>query len=465
MTPKKVKPSKELTIKELVASGVEPSKEALALTRELLAGCGFYRSKKKLSKEFFTKAENAIAGQVAAMKILSEAATEDPNDQIRVRAGKEIKRILLDKEACVIRLLIDLYFEELAGRRKSSRLTKEPRAYSAHELRKASELTKVPRAYLEQALRQSSLLEKNQLNKVQKALWDDLPAAQKSQFREYISEAEAGNLSTLAQNMTYGQRRAIRATLKTAADRDFASDEIPEYAKLVLKKEDPTGPGLWVFYSSWGDACRAMDCDPEDFAAKKQVYESFMGLGNLVATVAIFPNSKNGKKFILDPACQLAKSWLVHHVTDGGQDRTGVLVWIHEELVRDANKFNALTPANLEELIKIAAKKAGFPRVTHLDALFIDLLYYLAAERSAHKGEISLTQVADRCGLWKLFKAQKWGEIETRLSRPLQIAIQGGWLLPESRIENRKLIWVRNPEKFPGGKKAQKPRSNPRVIQ
>ena len=196
---------------------------------------------------------------------------------------------------------------------------------------------------MEQALRQSSLLEKNQLSKVQKTLWDDLPAAQKIQFREYISEAEAGNLSTLAQNMTYGQRRAIRATLKIAADRDFTSDIVPEHAKQVLKKEDPTGPGLWVFYSSWGEACRAMDCDPEDFAAKKQVYENFMGLGNLVATVAIFPNSKNGKKFILDPACQLAKSWLVPYETDGGQDRTGVLVWIHEELVRDANRFNALT--------------------------------------------------------------------------------------------------------------------------
>lgn len=444
MTPKKVKPSKELTIKELVASGVEPSKEALALTRELLAGCGFYRSKKKLSKEFFTKAENAIAGQVAAMKILSEAATEDPNDQIRVRAGKEIKRILLDKEAGVIRLLIDLYFEELAGRRKSSRLTKEPRAYSAHELRKASELT-------EPALKSLS----KQLN-----LWQTLTEQGKEEFRAYIGSAAAGQLKTLGEQLTVDQLTALGGLWNAATDRQYQSDSLqnlPTDLQQQVQPYEATG-GLTIRFDSWVELYRAMGYNPtEGPKTQQRAHKAFISLQDLKVPLIyrnMNPNQKRGdRKAIIEPAGSVIKTFYLPYESKAGKPSTDIVVWIRKDFVRDAMKFYVQYPVNLIEQIQEAARAAGYPRTSAFDILFVKWIYFADPKRKNHKGSASLEGLADRLRLGQYLRSKRWGEIEEKFARGLKIAIQGGWLLPESKIEDRKLHWKRNPEKFPGGKK------------
>lgn len=381
--------------------------------------------------------------------------SEEAQDRIKQNSKKVIE-ILSDPTAGEInegqeRLLLqelfsfwfDLnrrYVESLS----SGAYTKEPRAYSAHELRKASELT-------EPALKNLN----KQLN-----LWQTLTEENREEFRAYIGSAAAGQLKTLGEQLTVDQLTALGGLWNAATAREYQSDNLHSLPADLQQQVQPytaTG-GLIIRFDSWAELYRAMGYNPtEGPKTQQRAHKAFISLQDLKVPLIyrnMNPNQKRGdRKAIIEPAGSVIKTFYLPYESETGKPSTDIVVWIREDFVRDAIKFYVQYPANLIEQIQEAARAAGYPRTSAFDILFVKWIYFADPKRKNHKGSASLEGLADRLRLGQYLRSKRWGEIEEKFARGLKIAIQGGWLLPESKIEDRKLHWKRNPEKFPGGKK------------
>ena len=328
---------------------------------------------------------------------------------------------------------------------KSARLTIEPRAYSNHELRKSSDLT-------ESGLQ--SMMSK-QLN-----LWQALAESDREEFRAYLGAAAAGQLKTLGEQLTVDQLTALGGLWNAATDRRYQSDSLQNLPTDLQQQVQPytaTG-GLTIRFDSWAELYRAMGYNPtEGPKTQQRAHKAFTSLQDLKVPLVyrnMNPNQKRGdRKAIIEPAGSVIKTFYLPYESEAGKPSTDIVVWIREDFVRDAVKHFVQYPADLIEQIQEAARAAGYPRTMAFDILFVKWIYFADAERKTHKGKATLEGLADRLRLGQYLRSKRWGEIEERFARGLKIAIQGGWLLPESEIKDRKLIWKRNPEKFPGGKK------------
>ena len=298
-------------------------------------------------------------------------------------------------------------------------------------------------------------------------LWQALTESGREEFKAYVGSAAAGQLKTLGEQLTVDQLTALGGLWNAATDRRYQSDSLqnlPTDLQVQVQPYTATG-GLTIRFDSWAELYRAMGYNPtEGPKTQQRAHKAFISLQDLKVPLIyrnMNPNQKRGdRKAIIEPAGSVIKTFYLPYESEAGKPSTDIVVWIREDFVRDAMKHYVQYPANLIEQIQEAARAAGYPRTSAFDILFVKWIYFADAERKKHNGTATLEGLADRLKLGQYLRSKRWGEIEERFARGLKIAIQGGWLLPESEIKDRKLIWKRNPEKFPGGKKAS-PIHNP----
>ena len=297
---------------------------------------------------------------------------------------------------------------------------------------------------------------KHELEPLQLNLWQLLSETDTDELNTYKEIAEAGGLQTFQEKVTDAQYKALHAVLNLATQLDYKENS---EAKLIQpEKIREIGPGFtWFCFDGWDQVLKGMNVDTEAGRFTRQrAIKDFSSLENLSVPLIMKikdPKTNREQPFIR-PAGRICELIYAPYETEGGQKRTKILIGIRNEFA-DLSAFVQL-PADLDSRIQEAVVKAGFQKKVSTDTAFIKWLYQQIANRSKHEGSVWLKNLAPCIGLAHDLKASRWQRIEDTTSRCLKIAIQGGWLLPESEIKDRKLIWKRNPELFPGGKKTPK---------
>jgi hypothetical protein len=314
---------------------------------------------------------------------------------------------------------------------------------------------RVPRALLYAEFQLQSSLAVDQLRKQKQSQWLTLGDDERLAIDEYISLADKGELKSLAEQLyTVGRQIALFGILRMATKHLYTGGSVPDQIVVKLTDMDipKTRAKAGFYFGSNRQLLRDMGYDEHmgTFDAKGAIADLHSLKSVLVPRTLKCPNPIRGQYAgLIEPRSPLIQVETFPNLSEGGRRSTEIALWIHSALIRDAAKFYTPMPTDFIRMVAKAAHEAEFPRTQASDLLFIKWLYFQAVERKTHSGKVDVSTLADKMSMLDKAHGNHGGRIIEQFKRSLRIAIAGGWLLPESRIEDKKIYWVRTPEMFP----------------